>query len=436
MEPAGVEPGSMEPSSMEPAGVEPAGVEPGSMEPAGMEPAGVEPGSMEPASMEPGSMEPAGVEPGSMEPSSMDPAGVEPGSMEPAGVEPGSMEPGGVDSLREPTSVQPDSGVEPASGVETTRGVEPSRGVEPASVDSLKVLYQSCDYIIVDKHWDIRIDSKMWYEKHTVQKQLGLRFPELADPGTYYGFRFCHQLDYSTSGVLCVALNKAAAGRVYHCFKDRRATKVYLALVRGWVEEEKMTIDFSIGENTTEGRTHMMCIQGTDGCENPKPCQSHLTVLEHGDYDGDPVTKVVLQPLTGRTHQLRVHCEAVGHPIVGDYTYSLGEDSAPYRMMLHAHLLHLPLEPLSLQAAAPDPFTTPTDPRWRPQRCLRTVEGVVETLLEHRAAEERTEREERKRQQEERRRQQEERRKRWRGREESEEQRRMCQQWLSEWTDV
>uniref|UniRef100_A0A8C7N4B9 RNA pseudouridine synthase domain containing 1 n=2 Tax=Oncorhynchus kisutch TaxID=8019 RepID=A0A8C7N4B9_ONCKI len=179
-----------------------------------------------------------------------------------------------------------------------------------------------------------------------------------------------------------------------------------------------------------------MCIQGTDGCENPKPCRSQLTVLEYGDYDGDPVTKVVLQPLTGRTHQLRVHCEAVGHPIVGDHTYSLGEDSAPYRMMLHAHLLHLPLEPLPLQAAAPDPFTTPTDPRWRPQRCLRTVEGVVETLLEHRAAEERTEREEKRRQQEERRRQQEERRKRWRGREESEEQRRMCQQWLSEWTDV
>ena len=111
------------------------------------------------------------------------------GCLEPSCVEPGSMEPGGVDSLREPTSVQPDSGVEPASGVETTTGVEPSRGVEPASVDSLKVLYQSCDYIIVDKHWDIRIDSKMWYEKHTVQKQLGLRFPELADPGTYYGFR-------------------------------------------------------------------------------------------------------------------------------------------------------------------------------------------------------------------------------------------------------
>ncbi len=106
------------------------------------------------------------------------------------------------------------------------------------------------------------------------------------------------------------------------------------------------------------------------GCENPKPCQTELTVLEYGEYDGDPITKVLLQPLTGtvsstiqtkyrwntlsigkslnikhpvgRTHQLRVHCSAIGHPIVGDYTYSLRTDNAPYRMMLHCLLLAHP----------------------------------------------------------------------------------------------
>lgn len=89
-----------------------------------------------------------------------------------------------------------------------------------------------------------------------------------------------------------------------------------------------MTIHYAIGKNTTEGMTHMMCIDGTEGerlsrpacaartsramlggadpppdliagCENPKPCQSELIVLEHGSYSGDPVTKVLLQPLTG-----------------------------------------------------------------------------------------------------------------------------------------
>ncbi|XP_062341870.1 RNA pseudouridylate synthase domain-containing protein 1 [Osmerus eperlanus] len=306
--------------------------------------------------------------------------------------------------------------------------------MEPASLDTLRVLYRSDDYIVVDKHWDIRIDSKMWYEKQTVQSQLKLLFPELADPGTYYGFRFCHQLDFSTSGALCVALSKAAAGRAYRCFKDRSVTKAYLALVRGWVEEERMTVNFSIGKNTTQGKTHMMCIEGSEGCENPKPCQTELSVLEYGLYDGDPVTKVMLQPHTGRTHQLRVHCCARGHPIVGDFTYSQGSDSAPYRMMLHAHLLHIPLEPQTLQARAGDPFLSDTDPKWLPQRSLQTVEGAVEALLERRR------KEEERRVEEERVKREKEESSRRRGRrkgtpaEESEEQRRRCEEWLREWS--
>lgn len=130
---------------------------------------------------------------------------------------------------------------------------------EPATLENLIVLHQSDDFIVVNKHWDVRIDSKMWYEKLTVQAQLKHRFPQLADPSTYYGFRsgshpkmdaygvkvvfghnlvvapifrFCHQLDFSTSGALCIALNKAAAARAYRCFKDRTVTKAYLALVR------------------------------------------------------------------------------------------------------------------------------------------------------------------------------------------------------------
>lgn len=72
--------------------------------------------------------------------------------------------------------------------------------MEPASLENMCVLYHSANYIVVNKHWDIRIDSKMWYEKQTVQSQLKHRFPELADPGTYYGFRFSVTL-------LCVETN-------------------------------------------------------------------------------------------------------------------------------------------------------------------------------------------------------------------------------------
>lgn len=130
--------------------------------------------------------------------------------------------------------------------------------------------------------------------------------------------------------------------------------------------------------------------------------------------------------LSGRTHQLRVHCSVIGHPIVGDFTYSLGADDSPYRMMLHAHLLHIPLEPQHLLVTAGDPFVPALDPKWLPQRSLRTLAATVEDLLEQRKAKE--EEQDRVRREEEKRRKSKKQKIK-----ESEEQRRACQDWLSEW---
>ncbi|KAJ7422526.1 RNA pseudouridylate synthase domain-containing protein 1 [Willisornis vidua] len=307
--------------------------------------------------------------------------------------------------------------------------------MEPGTIDNLCILYQSSDFIVVNKHWDLRIDSKMWYETLTLQSQLKHRFPELADPHTYYGFRFCHQLDFSTSGALCVALNKAAAGSAYRCFKERLVTKAYLALVRGHVSQSRMTIRYAIGKNTTEGMTHMMCIEGTEGCENPKPCQSELIVLEHGLYSGDPVTKVLLQPLTGRTHQLRVHCSAIGHPIVGDFTYSLRQDSSPYRMMLHAYYLRIPTRTELIEVCAPDPFVPAMDAHWVPQRVTHRLDDTIQELKAKVTQQQQEEEEEEQSQEatsgggEE----EEEEARSEAGSTELEERRAPCQQWLAEW---
>ncbi|KAG8432124.1 hypothetical protein GDO86_011431 [Hymenochirus boettgeri] len=298
--------------------------------------------------------------------------------------------------------------------------------MEPCSIENLSILYQSAAFLVVNKHWDIRIDSKMWYEKITVQIQLKHKFPELADPDTYYGFRFCHQLDFSTSGALCVALNKEAAGRAYKCFKDRTVTKVYLALVRGTVAENFMTTSLAIGKNTQEGLTHMMCAEGTLGCENAKPCQTNLIVLEHGSYKGDPVTKVLLQPLTGRTHQLRVHCSALGYPIVGDFTYSFKKDNDPYRMMLHAYYLHIPTNSELVEVTAPDPFQPDKDPNWMPVDTVCSLSTAMKDIIAIAKASEinidKLQRESTENKP--------------KGKDynkDTEKQRAMCQQWLSEW---
>nr|XP_014704392.2 RNA pseudouridylate synthase domain-containing protein 1 [Equus asinus] len=254
--------------------------------------------------------------------------------------------------------------------------------MEPGSVENLCIVYRSRDFLVVNKHWDVRIDSKTWRETLTLQKQLRHRFPELADPDTYYGFRFCHQLDFSTSGALCVALNKAAAGSAYRCFKERRVTKAYLALVRGHIQESQMTVSYAIGRNSTEGRAHTMCIEGTQGCENPKPSLTELVVLELGLYAGDPVSKVLLQPLTGRTHQLRVHCSALGHPVVGDLTYgqaSGGEDQ-PFRMMLHAFYLRIPTHTECVEVCTSDPFVPALDPCWSPHTLVQPLDQLIQAL--------------------------------------------------------
>ncbi|XP_061404994.1 RNA pseudouridylate synthase domain-containing protein 1-like isoform X2 [Lethenteron reissneri] len=219
--------------------------------------------------------------------------------------------------------------------------------MEAARLEHLSVLLEDADYLVLDKHWDLRIDSTRRRETLTVQQQLRHRYPQLLDPSTRHGFRFCHQLDYATSGALCVALSRQAAGGAFRAFSQRRVAKAYLALVRGHVKEEHMTIDYAIGKDTREGQTHMMCVEATPG----------------------------------RTHQLRVHCDAVGHAIVGDYTYSLRADTAPYRTMLHAALLRMPLGERTVQAEAPDPFVPDVDPSWCPEQTLRSVDEALAEVV-------------------------------------------------------
>ncbi|XP_036771708.2 RNA pseudouridylate synthase domain-containing protein 1 isoform X2 [Manis pentadactyla] len=220
--------------------------------------------------------------------------------------------------------------------------------MEPGSMENLPVMYRSRDFLVVNKHWDVRIDSKAWRDTPTLQAQLRHHFPELADPDTYYGFRFCHQLDFSTSGALCVALNKAAAGSAYKCFKERLVTKAYLALVRGHIQESRTTISYAIGKSGTEGRAHTMCIAGTQG----------------------------------RTHQLRVHCSALGHPVVGDLTYgqALGREDQPFRMMLHAFYLRIPTPTERVEACTPDPFVPALDACWSPQTLVQPLDQLVQAL--------------------------------------------------------
>jgi len=147
--------------------------------------------------------------------------------------------------------------------------------------------------------------------------------------------RLVHRLDKDTSGVLLVARTPGSAAFFSKRFSGRSAKKVYWALVVGVPQVEDGTIDAPLAKQPGTGGEKMHV-----DTENGQPARTRYRVL---DRAGNRAAWVELQPLTGRTHQLRVHMAAIGHPIVGDGKYG-GQDafltgSISRKMHLHARRL-------------------------------------------------------------------------------------------------
>lgn len=109
----------------------------------------------------------------------------------------------------------------------------------------------------------------------------------------------------------------------------------------------------------------------------PKVCLYFLPEFHRGNIS----TCLALLCL-GRTHQLRVHCSSIGHPIVGDFTYSLKTDNDPYRMMLHAYHLQIPVEGESIEVTTPDPFMHTVDNNWEMGTHVNNLHNIIGELKE------------------------------------------------------
>ncbi len=138
-----------------------------------------------------------------------------------------------------------------------------------------------------------------------------------------------HRLDMDTSGLLVMARNAAAHRALGRLFESRQVEKEYIAVVAGRLAESERSIDLPlITDWPNRPRQAVDFVQG-------KPALTHLAVLSY-DATSD-TTRVLLKPETGRSHQLRVHLQAIGHPILGDDLYAPPEilAQAP-RLLLHA----------------------------------------------------------------------------------------------------
>jgi 23S rRNA pseudouridine955/2504/2580 synthase len=166
--------------------------------------------------------------------------------------------------------------------------------------------------------------------------------------------RLVHRLDRDTSGILLVAKTAASAAELTAAFRRHEVDKLYWAIVVGRPDIPAGTIDLSLGKQAGRRGERM----GPDDEEGRRARTVYRTIARAGKV----ATWLALKPLTGRTHQLRVHCAAIGTPILGDGKYGAQAArlaGAPRGLMLHAREIGLPMPDgriLRVTAPLPEPM--------------------------------------------------------------------------------
>ncbi|MGL4729894.1 MAG: RluA family pseudouridine synthase [Bosea sp. (in: a-proteobacteria)] len=160
-----------------------------------------------------------------------------------------------------------------------------------------------------------------------------------------------HRLDKDTSGCLVLGRHPRALALLNALFSQGRVGKTYWAIVEGSPAEDAGIINLAIAKRD-ETRGWWMKVS-----EDGLPSRTLWRVLGRGLHEGKPIALMELKPETGRTHQLRVHCQAMGWPILGDPIYGTGDRFALPSLCLHAREISLPIFPKKppLVVTAPPP---------------------------------------------------------------------------------
>ncbi|MCL3778239.1 MULTISPECIES: RluA family pseudouridine synthase [unclassified Actinomyces] len=210
------------------------------------------------------------------------------------------------------------------------------RPVEPVAtpVEGMGILYEDEDIVVVDKPAGVAAHPSMGWDGPDILGALKAMRVRVATSGAAERQGIVSRLDVGTSGVMIVAKGETAYSVLKRAFREHTVEKVYHALVQGHLDPTSGTIDAPIGRHPSR-EWKMAVIDG--GRESV----THYDVIE--SMPTADLVEVHLE--TGRTHQIRVHMSAVGHPCVGDATYgaspALTERTGLVRQWLHAHELGL-----------------------------------------------------------------------------------------------
>ena len=186
----------------------------------------------------------------------------------------------------------------------------------------LVVLYQDAHVIVVDKPAGLlSVPGKLEGRRDCLELRLRAAF---------WDSLLVHRLDCDTSGVMIFARTKVAQGFLGQEFEQRRAKKTYVAVVAGVMAADRGRVDLALGSDWEHRPRQKVDLAAGRAAVTDWEVVARL----------EGQTRVRLYPQTGRSHQLRVHMLALGHPILGDQIYSTDAGGYP-RLMLHAERLGL-----------------------------------------------------------------------------------------------
>ena len=207
---------------------------------------------------------------------------------------------------------------------------ESAPGILPVDLP-LEILYEDASLVVPSKPADMPTHPSHDHHDDTVANALAFRYRR---EGVPFVFRPINRLDRNTSGLLLVARDRLSAGRLSEAMKNGEIRKTYLAVLDGVLDEERGVVDKPLHRTRESIILREVC---SPDAPDADPSRTEYRVLARAQAH----TLVEARPITGRTHQLRVHFASIGHPITGDDLYGA---PSPYiqRHALHARELTFP----------------------------------------------------------------------------------------------
>lgn len=200
----------------------------------------------------------------------------------------------------------------------------PDRRLRADAGVEVRVVYEDPSVLVVDKAAGVVVHPGAGRREGTLAAGLLSRYPQLADlagddeaPAAGDRPGIVHRLDKGTSGLLLVARTPAAREALVSQLAARAVERLYLALLRGGVDSDAGVVDAPIGRSRRDPTRRALASSG-------RPARTHYKVVERFELP-EALTLVECRLESGRTHQIRVHMAAIGHPVVGDDRYGTGQ---------------------------------------------------------------------------------------------------------------